>query len=143
MNDAVCYCIQEPSPHRDVATGVMVPRDLSSAARYGRLEFLFNQEEKPSLTPGPAYFKLHKKLREFRPEKDYIFHAGGDTLACGLVFAALADLGAERISWLRWERERGLDGERIKGAGFYVPVSVKIKFYTKEKGEEVEQGELF
>jgi hypothetical protein len=35
--EAVCYCVQQPSLERDRQTGKLIPKDLSSAVRYGRV----------------------------------------------------------------------------------------------------------
>lgn len=101
-------------------------RDWSSASRYGALVFLLAPREQPSLNPTGALMKIRKGLRDFRQE-DYITFAGGDPL--GGIFAGLAlgELGFSSIQLLRWERERSLDGQRIQGAGYYVPVNVQLR----------------
>ena len=144
MNEPVCYCIQEPLPFRDPQTGEKIPRDLSSASRYGKLEFLLTQEDLPSLLPAPTFFKIHKRLKDFRPDVDFVFFAGGDPFAVGLCFAVLRDMGFRAVTFLRWERERGIDGERMTKSGFYVPVTTKISFNWHDQGEKDErQHELF
>ncbi len=47
-------------------------------------------------------------------------------MSLGLAMIALEYIGVRSFQYLRWERERDLDGERIQGAGFYVPVKVNM-----------------
>jgi hypothetical protein len=86
--------------------------------------FLLTHTEKPSLHPGPTINKLKNLLANFT-EEDYIFAAGGDPLGLALAVAALKELGHRKVNYLRWERETGF-GERKMGAGFYVPVALKL-----------------
>lgn len=100
-------------------------RDLSSAHRYGTLRPLLSQSDRPGKTPGPAIWKIFKALKENYQPEDYICIPGGDPLAALLTGAALAMLNVKEVNFLRYERERALDGSRT-GAGFYVPITCKL-----------------
>lgn len=117
MNDPTVYVVQEP------AAG----RDFSSAQRYGKLVSVLTSREHASLTPGPALHKMSKCLRDFNPHKDYICFPGGDPMALALAMLALRDMGFKEVQFLRWERERSIDGERKPGSGFYINVSVPLR----------------
>jgi hypothetical protein len=122
MREAVCYGVQEP----------LASRDLSSAQRYGRVEFLLDGRDKPSLTPGPCLRKIYKGLQDMHPD-DYIFYAGGDPMGLLLVGAVLRDQGFSEINFLKWDRETDPDtGERVQGAGYYIPQKVKLRMWKKE-----------
>ena len=78
----------------------------------------------PGQSPGPAINKMRKALRDYHPS-DYIVYALADPAAAflaGIVFAK-ENLMHEPINWLRWDRERAIDGERTKG-GFYTPTQI-------------------
>lgn len=117
MSDSTVYMVQEP------AAG----RDLSSAQRYGKLVSLLSLREQASLTPGPSLFKLQKLLRDFNPDKDYVCFPGGDPMALALTMLTLRDMNFREIQYLRWERERSIDGERFNNRGFYLNVSVPLR----------------
>lgn len=117
MEEPKVYCIQKPRGK---------PRDLSSANRYGAIEFVLDDTDAPSQNPSASYHKIHRRLLGFEVN-DYIFTAGGDPLAMGLVVAALKELGHREINFLVWERERDIDGTRKHGVGYYVPLRVKLK----------------
>ncbi len=114
------FCVQE-SYMRDKNTGAAIPRDLSSAAEFGSVEFLLSQDEKGSLTPAFVMDKLLTKLSDFDPESDYLFTSGGDPLNFPLAVAALKELGVDKFKYLRWERSRN-----NASGGFYVATDVRL-----------------
>jgi hypothetical protein len=120
---STAYCIQESFQYRHGSDPI--PRDVSSANRYGKIIFLLTHTEKPSLHPGPTINKLKTILKDFT-DADYIFQAGGDPLGLALTLCALKDLGFRKVNYLRWERETGI-GEKRTGNGFYVPVALKLE----------------
>jgi hypothetical protein len=124
-NSGVVFIPQEaPVGYRD---NVATTKDLSSAARYGRLHPILSMNERASMTPGPCLFKLSKELRDFDPANDFVCYAGGDPMSLALAFMVLKDLGLREVRFLRWERERDTKGKRTAG-GFYVPVKIKLFF---------------
>lgn len=102
-------------------------RDFQSADKYGKLDFLLNQDERPSLNPTAAYQSILKKLEQSYDERDYIVAAGGDPIAPLLVGYALRDLGVEGFKYLRWSRKRLEDGSFSRDIGFYVPTQFNPK----------------
>jgi hypothetical protein len=103
------------------------PVDLSSAARYGVIMPIFEIGDRPSLLPAQHLMKARKVLRDFEEERDYILWAGGDPIAPFLIGTALRELPINSYTYLRWEKERGLDGRRNPNMGYYVPVKVRLK----------------
>lgn len=120
---ATVFLVQEPrSLHRN---GTVVPRDLSSAQRYGKIIPVLSQGEQPSLTPGPCLHKMLRELREFDTENDFLCYAGGDPMSLGLALLALRENGRKEVSVLRWDRERDTSGNKTQG-GYYVPIRVPL-----------------
>lgn len=102
-------------------------RDFSSANRYGTLHFVISSKNAPTLTPGPAMVEARRNLKDFNPDQDYLSWAGGDPLAMMLVGFVLRDLGHKEVKYLRFDRERSLNGERLRGPGFYTPITVRLQ----------------
>lgn len=97
--------------------------DLSSASRYGRIEFIFPEPRyQPSLNLSEARRTVEQALETFDPEQDYIAWAGGDPLGMILIGNVYRGLFPSRpMPMLRWERERDITGNRRSGMGFYTP----------------------
>lgn len=126
-----CYCVQEPSLERDRVTGNLIPKDLSSAQRYGTVVFLLSQEDKPSLTTGPCARKIAQGLKNFKPE-DYLFFAGGDPHGYFIAGNIMTQLGFSEVNTLRWEREiDAATGKRLR-SGFYVPALTRLNINCKD-----------
>ena len=123
MTTGTVYLIQEPRGL--LRDGVVVPRDLSSANRYGKIFPILHSKAQPSDTPGPTGFDLMKALRPFNPENDYLCYAGGDPLGLGLALLALRANGLREIYYLKWDRERDTTG-KAKPGGFYVPIRINL-----------------
>lgn len=117
---------QQPMPNKK--TGWMP--DLSSAAEYGKIVYLFGGGEKVYALPGPSRFKARKLLENFNPEEDYILWPGvGDPAALFATMIGLMQSEPESITFLYWDRKRDSSGGRDGVSGFYVP----CKFQIKEK----------
>ena len=103
------------------------PKDLSSAARYGRIEFVFADPGfQPSLEPGVATQEIDAAIENFRPEEDYVLFLGGDPIGAILLGFRLATrFPGTNIRAMRWERERSPSGQRSSDSGFYVPALIK------------------
>ena len=100
--------------------------DFSSASRYGSLHFLLSKKDSRSRLPPNCILKIRKKLREeFDYEKDYIIWAGGDPLANLMAGIVIGVLRFPKINFLKWEKEKDLEGNRVEGRGFYTPVEIK------------------
>lgn len=82
--------------------GSWSPRfDLSCAAQFGSLEFVFGHGQ-VALLGSAAGQSAAERLRDFDPENDYVLPVG-DTVLVGIVFAELARAG-HRIRALRWDQ---------------------------------------
>lgn len=103
-------------------------KDLSSAARYGTLHFIFDDPSfQPSLRPGIARSPIDIAAMNFNPAEDYLLFLGGDWVGAFMVGQAIQDRHPGKdIKILRWERERSTDGVRQPGAGFYVPSTIRF-----------------
>lgn len=104
------------------------PRDWSSAQRYGRLEFIFDDPTfQPSQQPAVAARAAEEVLLKFNPTEDYLVMAGGDPSGPFLIGGVFARLfPGVPMPVLRWEREKTLTGDRSVTQGFYVPVRFHI-----------------
>lgn len=102
-------------------------KDLSSAQRYGTVMFIIDDPTfQMSQAPGTARKLIEEGLERFDPREDYLVFGGGDpngALLAGLVYRDF--FPGHPLRTLRWERERGLDGERNPRIGFYVPVTLR------------------
>jgi hypothetical protein len=114
---AIAYCVQKPRGKQ---------HDLSSANRFGRVVTILDEADNPSLNPAGCLHKINRALKEFSPD-DIIFMAGGDFLSLALALCALKDLGFKEVNYLRWERERDIDGTRKHGVGYYVQEPLPLK----------------
>lgn len=124
--DGIVYIVQDPPFVRRPGKAAMT-KDLSSAQRYGKLVKILEPGRQSSMEPGRCLMELVKALREFDPINDFLCFPGGDPMSLALAFVALEYNGIREFQYLRWERERDLNGERMTGAGFYVPVKVSLK----------------
>ena len=102
--------------------------DLSSAQRYGVVMPILSGQDAPGVAPGPALFKLKQRLvHDYHPD-DYVVYALADPAAAflaGMVFAR-ENLIGQPVNWLRWERERAIDGQREAG-GYYLPSQIEYR----------------
>src|SRR5687768_3122822 len=61
------FIVQRPKPKSDG----WVP-DFSSASKYGRLDFIFDTDDKVWSNPTGAILKAQEKLKNFNPDVDYL-----------------------------------------------------------------------
>lgn len=99
-------------------------RDLTSANNYGEIRFILpDPSTQASLQPGVVRRQIETELTSFNPDSDYITHIGGDPLGPILLGKVLGEMFPGRaIKMLRWERSRDVQGKRMQGGGYYVPV---------------------
>lgn len=108
------YLLQEPTSDKD----------LSSAAKYGRIVPILEQGDKPSKNTVYAIEKLAESLKYYDQSCDAICFAGGDPIVQFLAGVVLERLGFDEITYLVWNRER-IDGQRT-GSGFYLPKRIGL-----------------
>lgn len=111
------YCVQKPRGKT---------HDLSSANRFGNVVTILEAYDNPSLNPAGCLHKINRALKDFGPD-DMVFMAGGDFLSLALALCVLKDLGFKNVNYLRWERERDIDGTRKVGVGYYVQEPLPLR----------------
>jgi hypothetical protein len=108
------YLLQEPTSDKD----------LSSAARQGRIVPIMSSNDRPSQNVGATIDKLASHLKYYDPTTDAICFAGGDPIIQFLAGVVLERLGFDEVVFLAWNRER-IDGQKT-GAGFYMPKRISL-----------------
>lgn len=111
-------------PYRD--------QDFSSAAGYGTIHFIFDQDLYAPSYPDDALIEAIAAVREFNPATDYLCYSGTDPMALVSITAALVQRGVQEIKVLKWQKER-VNGERT-GRGFYIPGRMPLDI-TKARRE--------
>src|SRR5689334_17698838 len=88
-------------PHRmNERSGALEPRfDLSTAERYGRVEFLLSPTARP-FNPGPIVAELREKLSDYGDE-DYLLLVGNPCIM-GWACAIAADFNDGKVNILQW-----------------------------------------
>lgn len=106
--------------------------DLSSANRYGELQFIFESDERIYALPGPSLFKARKTLVTFDHEKDFILHPHmTDQIAGWVAVAALLSRNEVDVppfvNFLYFDRVRKEDGTRTGQDGHYYPIKLEFR----------------
>ena len=121
------YVTQQPMPNKLN----WVP-DLSPAAPYGKLVFVFAGDEAPFTAPNKSMTKAQDVLAHFNSKEDYLLWPNtGDPAAQWICIMALASMGVEEITFLYWSRVRHDDGTRSRSKGNYVPVTIAARSTSK------------
>lgn len=119
------YVVQDPGRGRDLSSA-----DRLAKASGGTMRICLAADAQPGMVPTHGLLKLRKELQDIRPE-DMICWPGGDptsAVLAGIVLAERARAGQlDSVQWLRWERERDIDGTRRSGLGYYVPVTIQLR----------------
>lgn len=108
------YLLQEPTSDKD----------LSSAAKQGRIVPIISNTEKPSQNIAATIDKLASSLKHYDPGCDALCFAGGDPIVQFLAGVVLERLGFDEVTFLLWNRER-IDGQKT-GSGFYMPKKISL-----------------
>lgn len=108
------YLLQEPTSDKD----------LSSAAKQGRIVSIMTSSDKPSQNVEATIDKLASYLKYYDPMCDSICFAGGDPIVQFLAGVVLERLGYDEVVHLIWNRER-IDGQKT-GSGFYMPKRISL-----------------
>ena len=100
--------------------------DVTSAQKYGRIEYILGVNDRPGQWPEQCLKKIYAALEQYR-EGDYFATTLADPAGPMLLGIALAEFGFDEIKWLRWERPPpDSSGERRAGAGTYVPGDIPV-----------------
>lgn len=125
MKEPTVYLLQDPA----------VEKDLSSAAKYGRIAVVLGAQDKPSVNVANAMALIRSNIEHYDSENDYLCYAGGDPLVLLLTGIELERRGISEITYLIWNRSRDKDGNR-NGAGFYLPKKIRINNTKKVSMED-------
>ena len=82
--------------------------DLSDATKYGKLQVIFEPDEKPQFS-----------------EDDYLLWAGGGDPVAVMIACMVASESCDIVNVLRWERNFN-EGERDRRKGWYLPVKMDM-----------------
>lgn len=115
MKESKVYLIQEPNSEKD----------LSSAAKQGKIVTIFSSHEKPAFNVPESLQRIYESLLSFDQKNDSICFAGGDPLLEFLVGIVVERLQFEQVTHLVWNRERDSSGEKT-GKGYYIPKIIHL-----------------
>lgn len=131
------YVPQQPKPNKHGWHP-----DLSSAADYGKIEFVFSADERPASDLWRCLTDASIVLADFDPDKDYLcWPYSGDPVSLYISIMVLVYAGCEKIQFLNWNRKRDAQGNNIKGAGYYAPIAIEL--HPALKGAEEEDHDEF
>ncbi len=117
------FAPQHPFPNKNGFTP-----DISSAAEYGPLEFVFASGEKVHMIASPSLEKARRVLKNFNPDVDYILWPGNTCpVAWTLMNIALTELNLEHLTILKWDRKRNDEGQRDGRSGYYTPIRINVR----------------
>lgn len=115
------FITQQPRPNR---LGWLP--NLSPASQFGKFVYVFTAADAPWTNPDAAMEKATDLLRDFNEDEDFVLWPNsGDPAAMWIILAILARFPLRKIRILYWERKLE-NGERMKGDGFYTPVTINL-----------------
>lgn len=121
-NPSKVFIIQQPTPKE----GGWVP-DMSPAAQYGRLEFVFDAGDRPYSDPKKAVKVAKAKLKNFNPETDFLCWPNfADPAAQWVVIAVLVGMGFHKLRYLYWNKGRKQVAADRAGGGYYFPIEIDV-----------------
>lgn len=125
------FIVQKPKPPGGVNPNVY---DVSPAAEYGNIVFIFDAYENPSSNPFESLKKIRLALENFNSDTDYVISAGGDPYGLLLVGFVMNEMQLP-LKWLRFERLRTrpnipVDPTVPKQSGYYIPVEMPVQAYV-------------
>lgn len=118
--NSTVYLAQTPNP-----TNTGWTPDFSHASKYGKIIPVFDASDRPSLGHKRLISKAYDVLKNVK-ETDYICHVPCDNCSLLIIGYVLAELGLKKINFLRYERERNVEGNKVKNRGFYLPSVVEL-----------------
>jgi hypothetical protein len=96
--------------------------NYANLEEFGEIIFLLRFRDSPTHNPGNAIRLIREKLKGWA-EEDYFVAYGGDPLGIYLTGAIMNEIYHNApIRWLRWNRERDVDGRRGTKSGYYEPM---------------------
>lgn len=116
------FVTQQPTPNKFN----WVP-DLTPAAEYGKIEYVFEGGEAIYSNPVNSMKKAKFRLENFNPSLDYLLYPGtGDPAAFAVCIMAILDKGYDTLPLLYWDRIRDDNGSRDSKKGIYVPINFTL-----------------
>ena len=114
------YIVQRPRENKFGWTP-----DLTDASRYGAMEIVFEENDKPQFLPGPSLHKARQIMKDFGPEDYLLWPGGGDPVAV-MICSMVAAEYSSTVRFLRWERKKD-EGQRDRRKGWYMPVALELE----------------
>ena len=100
--------------------------NLSSAAQYGKFNYVFAGEDAPWSNTKSATEQAIATLSNYDPDEDFILYPNaGDPMAIFIIISVLARLAIDKITFLYWERSL-VNGKRSRTDGFYSPITLNL-----------------
>lgn len=124
----VVYLIASPSVAKDKAI------NLTPAYEHGEVHVVVPPGKAPVFEAELCMDIIEKHLEDFDPDVDYLLWAGGDALAAIMAGMALANMDIWCFTWLRYERRRLPNGQRVNDGAKYVPVTIDLRNQESENG---------
>lgn len=110
---ATVYITQRPIPTRQGWTP-----DFNSAAKYGKLEYVFEAGKSLQAHPQATTEIAKSNLEDFNPAHDFLLcHTNCNQIANAACIMALMAMGYNEIQFLYWNKD-----SRGEGIGFYEPI---------------------
>ena len=121
------FIIQQPRP--DPKRNNWVP-NFDSAADFGAIHFVFDQNERVHADPVASRVKAEEALKDFSPNRDYLLPTVfGDPAAAWLVIQLLTAQATycqnKFLKYLYWSRGRG-EGGMTNETGYYVECKIPV-----------------
>ena len=117
----IVYLIAQPTISRR-----KVPPNLTPLYKHGDVVTLLMAGEQPAFRPRDCFEALETRFRNFDPEIDFMAWAGGDVLAAVMAGMLLAERDIFCFQWLRYERFRLPNGDRVDEGATYEPVEIDL-----------------
>lgn len=97
--------------------------DVSSALKYGKIEYILSVQDRPGQFPETCLKKIFAALEQYQ-EGDFFATTLADPAGPLLLGIAICDFGFDNIQWLRWERSPPDETGKRPAGGFYLPTEV-------------------
>lgn len=117
----IVYLIAQPTVSRKKA-----PPNLSPLYKHGEVVTLLIAGEQPAFRPRDCFEALETRFRDFDPDIDFLVWAGGDVLAAVMAGMLLAERDIFCFKWLRYERFRLPNGDRVDEGATYESVEIDL-----------------
>lgn len=118
----IVYLIAQPTVSRRKA-----PPNLTPLYKHGEVVTLLIAGEQPAFRPSDCFESLETRFQNFDPDVDFLVWAGGDVLAAVMVGMLLSERDIYHFKWLRYERFRLPNGDRVDEGAKYEEVEIDLR----------------